>query len=139
MNLAMSVQYCVDRESRGLVVNLASIAGTMGTPPLPAYGAAKAGVLSLTVTLAAELAQRGIRVNAVSPGPVPTEAFMHVLDFSESELPRLASTVPLGRLGTPEDIAAAVLYFCSPAASWVTGQNLLVSGGREGGRSVEDR
>jgi meso-butanediol dehydrogenase / (S,S)-butanediol dehydrogenase / diacetyl reductase len=64
---------------------------------------------------------------------------MQVLDFAEGDLPRLASTVPLGRLGTPDDIAAAVLYFCSPAAAWVTGQNLLVSGGREGGRSVEDR
>ncbi len=52
---------------------------------------------------------------------------------------RVAGTVPLGRLGTPEDIAAAVLYLASPAASWVTGQNILVSGGREGGRSVEDR
>ena len=55
------------------------------------------------------------------------------------DLLRLASTVPLGRLGTPEDIAAAVLYLASPAAAWVTGQNILVSGGREGGRSVEDR
>ncbi len=70
---------------------------------------------------------------------VPTDAFMRVLDFTEPDLLRLASTVPLGRLGAPEDIAAAVLYLASPAAAWVTGQNILVSGGREGGRSVEDR
>jgi NAD(P)-dependent dehydrogenase (short-subunit alcohol dehydrogenase family) len=96
-------------------------------------------MLNLTLTMAAELAPRGIRVNAVSPGPVPTEAFLRVLDFTEPDLLRLATTVPLGRLGTPEDIAAAVLYLASPAAAWVTGQNLLVSGGRDGGRSVEDR
>ena len=72
-----------------------------------------------------------VRVNAISPGPVPTEAFLRVLDFAEQDLLRLASTVPLGRLGTPEDIAGAVLYLASPAAAWVTGQNILVSGGRE--------
>lgn len=125
--------------SGGSIVNLASGAGMRAAPNTGAYGAAKAGVLNLTATLAAELAPRGIRVNAVSPGPVPTEAFRQVLDFSDDDLARLATTVPLGRLGTPEDIAAAVLYLASPAASWVTGQNLLVSGGREGGRSVEDR
>ena len=123
----------------GSIVNIASGAGMRAAPNTGAYGAAKAGVLNLTFTLAAELAHRGIRVNAVSPDPVPTEAFMHVLDFTPGDLPQVASTVPLGRLGTPDDIAAAVVYFCSPAASWVTGQNLLVSGGREGGRSVEHR
>lgn len=123
----------------GAIVNIASGAGMRAAPNTGAYGAAKAGLINLTFTMAAELASAGIRVNAVSPGPVPTEAFRTVLDFSDSDLERLAGTVPLGRLGTPEDIAAAVLYFCSPAASWVTGQNLLVSGGRDGGRSVEDR
>jgi NAD(P)-dependent dehydrogenase (short-subunit alcohol dehydrogenase family) len=123
----------------GVIVNIASGAGMRAAPNTGAYGAAKAGVLNLTYTMAAELAPSGIRVNAISPGPVPTEAFRQVLDFAEADLARLASTVPLGRLGTPDDIAAAVLYFCSPAAAWVTGQNLLVSGGREGGRSVEDR
>ena len=83
--------------------------------------------------------RRGASESTPSPGPVPTEAFLRVLDFTEPDLLRLASTVPLGRLGTPEDIAAAVLYLASPAAAWVTGQNILVSGGREGGRSVEDR
>jgi NAD(P)-dependent dehydrogenase (short-subunit alcohol dehydrogenase family) len=111
----------------------------LGLAEAGAYAAAKAGALNLTLTMAAELAPRGIRVNSVSPGPVPTEAFLRVLDFTEPDLLRLASTVPLGRLGTPEDIAAAVLYLASPAAAWVTGQNILVSGGREGGRSVEDR
>jgi NAD(P)-dependent dehydrogenase (short-subunit alcohol dehydrogenase family) len=123
----------------GSIINIASGAGMRAAPNTGAYAAAKAGVLNLTLTMAAELAPRGIRVNAVSPGPVPTEAFLRVLDFTEPDLLRLATTVPLGRLGTPEDIAAAVLYLASPAAAWVTGQNILVSGGRDGGRSVEDR
>ena len=59
--------------------------------------------------------------------------------LTEDDLPRLAATVPLGRMGTPDDMAAAVLYLAAPASSWVTGQNLLVGGGREGGRTVEDR
>ena len=128
------------RMGRGAaIVNIASGAGMRPAPNTGAYGAAKAGVLNLTMTMAAELAGQGIRVNAVSPGPVPTEAFRVALDFDDAGLEQLATTVPLGRLGTPEDIAAAVLYLCSPAASWVTGQNLLVSGGREGGRSAEHK
>lgn len=123
----------------GAIVNVASGAGMRAAPGTGAYGAAKAGVLSLTATLAAELAPRGVRVNAVSPGMVPTETFFEALQLTEADLPRLRATVPLGRLGTPEDMAAAVLYLASPAASWVTGQNLLVGGGREGGRTVEDR
>jgi 7-alpha-hydroxysteroid dehydrogenase len=143
MNLVVAFQGARAAAARmrpgGCIVNIASGAGMRAAPNTGAYGAAKAGVLNLTLTLAAELAPRGIRVNAVSPGPVPTEAFRNVLDFSDQQLRALAATVPLGRLGTPEDIAAAVLYLASPAAAWVTGQNILVSGGREGGRSVEDR
>ena len=90
---------------------------------------AKAGLLNLTQTLALELAPRGIRVNAVSPGPVATEAFREVLGVAD-QLEQLQATIPLGRLGTPDDIAAAVVFLASPAASWVTGQNLLVAGGR---------
>lgn len=123
----------------GAIVNIASGAGMRAAPGTGAYGVAKAGVLSLTATLAAELAPDGVRVNAVSPGMVPTETFFSALRLTEADLPRLTSTVPLGRMGTPEDIAAAVLYLASSASSWVTGQNLLVGGGREGGRTVEDR
>ena len=70
---------------------------------------------------------------------VATESFFEVLRFTEADLPALIETVPLGRIGTPDDIAAAVLYFAPPASSWVTGQNLLIGGGRDGERSVEHR
>jgi 7-alpha-hydroxysteroid dehydrogenase len=111
------------------IVNIASGAGMRGSPRTGPYAAAKAGMLNLTETLALELGPKGIRVNAVSPGPVITEAFVEVLGISD-RLQELEATIPLGRLGQPDDIAAAVLYLASPAASWVTGQNLLVAGGR---------
>jgi 7-alpha-hydroxysteroid dehydrogenase len=115
--------------SGGVIINIASGAGTRGSPRTGPYAAAKAGMLNLTQTLALELAPRGIRVNAVSPGPVATEAFREVLGVAD-RLDELEATIPLGRLGTPDDIAAAVVYLAAPAASWVTGQNLLVAGGR---------
>ena len=115
--------------STGVIINIASGAGTRGSPRTGPYAAAKAGMLNLTQTLALELAPRGIRVNAVSPGPVATEAFLEVLGVSD-RLDELQATIPLGRLGTPDDIAAAVVFLASPAAGWVTGQNLLVAGGR---------
>ncbi len=123
----------------GAIVNVSSGAGMRAAPNTGAYAASKAALLNLTLTLAAELASAGIRVNAISPGMVPTDSFYRVLQFDESDLEALARTVPLGRMGTPEDMAAAVLYFASPASSWVTGQNLLIGGGREGGKSVEHR
>ena len=113
----------------GVIVNISSGAGTRGSPRTGPYAAAKAGMLNLTQTLALELAPRGIRVNAVSPGPVATEAFLEVLGVSD-QLDQLRTTIPLGRLGTPDDIATAVVFMASPAAEWVTGQNLLVAGGR---------
>ncbi|MET0325057.1 MAG: glucose 1-dehydrogenase [Ilumatobacteraceae bacterium] len=113
----------------GVIINISSGAGMRGSPRTGPYAAAKAGMLNLTQTLALELAPRGIRVNAVSPGPVATEAFREVLGVSD-QLEQLQATIPLGRLGTPDDIAAAVVFMASPAASWVTGQNLLVAGGR---------
>lgn len=114
----------------GCIINIASGAGMRGSPRTGPYAAAKAGLLNLTQTLALELAPR-IRVNAVSPGQVPTEAFREVLGMAgDDKLAELAELTPLGRLGTPEDIAAAIVYLCSPAGSWVTGENLLVAGGR---------
>jgi len=110
------------------IINISSGAGMRGSPMTGPYAAAKAGMNNLTQTLALELAPN-IRVNGVAPGPIATEAFLEVLGVS-SELDKLAATIPLGRLGDPDDIAAAVVYLASDAASWVTGQTLLVAGGR---------
>jgi NAD(P)-dependent dehydrogenase (short-subunit alcohol dehydrogenase family) len=133
LNLVSAFQGCKAAAQRmtsgGTIVNISSGAGTRGSPRTGPYAAAKAGLNNLTQTLALELAGRGIRVNTVSPGPVITEAFEEVLGVSDS-LDQLTATIPLGRTGTPDDIAAAVLYFASPAASWVTGEHLLVAGGR---------
>jgi 7-alpha-hydroxysteroid dehydrogenase len=114
---------------RGAIINISSGAGTRGSPMTGPYGAAKAGMNNLTQTLALELAPR-IRVNAVAPGPVVTEAFLDTLTDQPDKLAAIAASVPLGRTGTPDDIAGAVVYLASDAASWVTGQLILVAGGR---------
>ncbi len=133
LNLTSAFQGCKAAAKRmtggGAIVNITSGAGTRGSPFTGPYAAAKAGLINLTQTLALELAERGIRVNAVSPGPVATEAFRDVLGVAD-QLDELTRTIPLGRMGTPEDIAAMTLFLCSPAASWITGEHHLVAGGR---------
>ena len=132
LNLTSAFQGCKAAAKRmtngGSIINISSGAGTRGSPFTGPYAAAKAGMNNLTQTLALELAP-SIRVNAVAPGPVVTEAFIDVLNV-ESELDDIAATIPLARLGTPQDIASAVVYFATPASSWITGQLLLVAGGR---------
>ena len=114
----------------GSIINISSRAATRGTPNNAPYAAAKAAVDNLTQTLALELAPR-IRVNGVAPGPIPTKVFMKYFDVDEEGLPALAEAwgIPLARFGTPEDIAAAVVYLSSPAAAWITGETLIVDGG----------
>ena len=115
--------------SGGAIVMVSSMAARRPSANNGPYAAAKAGVNQLTATRAAELAPRGIRVSAVAPGPVPTEVFMEALRPSPDQLPAIGATIPLGRLGEPDDVAAAVVYLVSPAAAWVTGQVLTVAGG----------
>lgn len=133
LNLTSAFQGCKAAANRmgdgGVIVNITSGAGTRGSPYTGPYAAAKAALINLTQTLALELAERGIRVNAVSPGPVITEAYLEVLGI-ENKLDELVRTIPLGRAGTPDDIAAMVVFLCSPAASWITGEHHLVAGGR---------
>jgi NAD(P)-dependent dehydrogenase (short-subunit alcohol dehydrogenase family) len=132
LNLTSAFQGCKAAASRmtpgGSIVNISSGAGTRGSPFTGPYAAAKAGMNNLTETLALELAP-DIRVNAVAPGPVATEAFEEVLN-TKGQHEAIASTIPLGRIGRPDDIAGAVVYLASDAASWVTGQLILVAGGR---------
>ncbi len=111
------------------IIGISSIAGMRPAVRFAAYGAAKAGMNNFTETLSIELAPKGIRANAVSPGQVPTEATTRVGGIPPEQFEKLGSQIPLQRVGTPMDIAAAVLYLVSDAGSWVTGQNLVVAGG----------
>lgn len=109
----------------GAIVNIASRAATMGMPKeYVQYAAAKAAIVTLTFGLAREVADEGVRVNSVSPGLIDTD-----MQIPE-RMARLAPTVPVGRAGTPEEIAEAVLWLLSDKASYVTGADLLVTGGR---------
>ena len=123
----IAAQHMVDG---GRVVNISSRAAVTPIPGSGHYSAAKAAVNSLTQTFAKELGPR-IRVNCIMPGAVPTEIMMTALQLSDDDLPGLERMLrlPMGRLGTPEDLGAAVLYFSSPASAWVTGQVLAVDGG----------
>ena len=113
----------------GSIVNIASISGLRPTPNTAAYGAAKAGLLNLTQTLAMEWAPK-VRVNAVTAGLIQTE-LAHLFYGDADALQRVAATIPVGRMGAPDDIASACLFLASPAASFVTGANLVVHGGGE--------
>jgi 7-alpha-hydroxysteroid dehydrogenase len=114
---------------RGTVVNISSRAASMVQPVFVAYATAKAALSMMTRALAPELAPK-VRVNAIEVGGVETEALSHVLADAETRR-RLEDNTPMQRVGTPEDIAAAVVYLASPAASWVTGKIFEIDGGVE--------
>jgi NAD(P)-dependent dehydrogenase (short-subunit alcohol dehydrogenase family) len=118
-----------NQEEGGVIVNVASVSGTRPSPGTAAYGAAKAGLLNLTQSLAIEWAPK-VRVNAVVPGLIRTEQ-SHVHYGDEAGCQRVAQTVPLGRLGTPKDVANACVFLASAAASYISGADLLVHGGGE--------
>lgn len=111
----------------GAVLNISSMAGENRNVRMASYGSSKAAANHLTRNLAFDLGPRGIRVNAIAPGAIRTDALATVLT-PDVEKAMLRHT-PLGRLGEPSDIAHAALFLCSPAASWVSGQVLTVSGG----------
>jgi len=115
----------------GNIINISSQAANRASPQNGPYAVAKSGVNNLTQTLAVEMAAFNIRVNSVSPGPIPTEVFLEFLNLSEDDVPKLGKQfgVPLGRLGTPQDIAPAVVYLASSASSWMTGQDIVINGG----------
>ena len=119
----------VAREIRGSIINISGHAGMRASVGLAPYGAAKAGVIHLTKTLGAELAPHGIRVNSVAPGATDTRALrQYFADPKRRE--RAAAAIPMGRIGTPEDIARVVVLMASDLAGWVTGQTLSADGGQ---------
>jgi 3-oxoacyl-[acyl-carrier protein] reductase len=114
------------KERRGRIVNLTSVVGLTGNPGQANYAAAKAGILGFTKSLARELGSRGITVNAVAPGFIDTDM---TRALSEEQRAALLSQIPVGRLGTPVEIAAAVLFLVSPQSAYITGETLHVNGG----------
>jgi len=114
------------KKRRGSIVNLTSVVGIHGNPGQTNYAASKAGIIGFTKSLAREMASRGVRANAIAPGYIQT-ALTDVLP--EDVQQAILANTPLGRLGTPEDVAGAVRFLCSDEASFVTGEVLLVDGG----------
>lgn len=130
------VFFCLRAELRamvatghGSIVNVASSAGRMGIPGLAAYSASKHAVLGLTKSAALEAAHEGIRVNAVCPGSVRTPMLRSFVGGDEAALDKMGRRAPIGRLGEPDEIAAAVVWLLSDEASFVTGSALEADGG----------
>ncbi len=119
----------MQRQGSGAIVNNASVGALTGNPGIGAYIASKHGVVGLTRTAGLEYAKKGIRVNAVNPGTIDTQIARDVVGGSEQAFAELEKGAPIGRAGRPEEIAAAVLWLCSPAASYVLGEALTVDGG----------
>jgi len=120
------INHMIDKRS-GRIISTASIAGVKGTVPLTAYSTAKAGVIGFTKVLAKEVASYGVYVNSVSPGPIETPLF---LSAPKENQERRLRGVHLGRLGKPEEIASMVVFLASDDASYITGQNFIVDGGK---------
>jgi 3-oxoacyl-[acyl-carrier protein] reductase len=110
----------------GRIISVGSVVGTTGNPGQVNYAAAKAGLIGFTKSLAQEIGSRDITVNAVSPGFIDTDM---TRDLPEEQRNLLLSRIPMQRLGRPEDIAQAVVFLASDAASYITGQTLHVNGG----------
>ena len=111
---------------KGRIVNIASVVGLTGNPGQTNYAAAKAGMIGFSKSLAREVGSRGITVNVVAPGFIDTDM---TRSLGEAQRAALEGQIPLGRLGAPDDVAAAVAFLASPAAAYVTGETLHVNGG----------
>ncbi len=115
----------------GSIINIISIAAHKPSPGFGVYSAANLGMISMTRTLSVELAPRGITVNCLAPGIIVTDMLVETMKISEDQAKAVFDEqIPLGRTGTPEDCAAAAVFFASPAARWITGQFIDVAGGQ---------
>ncbi len=117
------------KQGSGAIVNCSSLGGLVGLPSRAAYHASKHGVIGLTRSAALEYAPRGIRINAVCPGTIHTPMVANMLEKQADAMKEIMRDQPIGRLGRPEEIASAVLWLCSPGASFVIGHALAVDGG----------
>ncbi|WP_029292779.1 SDR family NAD(P)-dependent oxidoreductase [Chryseobacterium hispalense] len=119
----------MEKQGSGIIVNCSSIGGLIGLPGRSAYHATKHGVLGLTKSAGVEYAKKGIRINAVCPGVFDTPMFRKMSDANPEALKEISDMQPIGRIGDADELAAAVLWLCSPAASFVIGTGLSVDGG----------
>jgi NAD(P)-dependent dehydrogenase (short-subunit alcohol dehydrogenase family) len=117
------------KQGKGAIVNTSSVAGLVGAPSNPAYPASKHGVVGLTKCTALEFARKGIRVNCVCPGPTRTGMNEELTATNPELVKAMDQKVPMGRIGEPEEVAAAAIFLCSDEASYITGHALPVDGG----------
>lgn len=131
LGLALSTQAAVKQfnPAGGSIINISSVVSTLGIPGAAVYSGTKGAVDAITRSLAKELGPRGIRVNAINPGMVETEG-VHAAGIAESDMRKqVEAQTPLGRIGQPDDIAKAAVFFASQDSGWITGETLTVSGG----------
>jgi 3-oxoacyl-[acyl-carrier protein] reductase len=121
-----SVMRGMMKARKGRIINIASVVGVTGNPGQANYAAAKAGIIAFSKSLAREIGSRGITVNVVAPGFIDTDM---TRGLSEEQRAALMGQIPMGRLGTAADVAAAVLFLVSPQAAYITGETLHVNGG----------
>jgi 3-oxoacyl-[acyl-carrier protein] reductase len=122
----------LEKSGSGAILNISSISGLRATPRTPPYAAIKAAVVNYTLTEAAALARKGVRVNCIAPGSIefPGGTWERARLNNPDLYGRILRSIPFGRLGKPEEVAQVALFLCSPLAGWVTGQTIAVDGGQ---------